>query len=77
MRQRVDSVVQGLLDEARDFKRLKTDDHRWRKIDKIISQNATQLLLLEVPKGVSRQIKILLVRCLLSQSESRLEEAAA
>jgi len=40
-RQRVDSVLHGLLDEERDYKRMKTDDARWKKIDGLIGKNTT------------------------------------
>ena len=50
-RSRLDSL-HGLLEDHRDYKRMKTDDSRWAKIDKRISQPSTQLILFEVPKGV-------------------------
>ena len=49
-RPRLDSI-HGLLNETRDYKRLKTTDLRWKKIDKTIQQPSTQLVLIEVPKG--------------------------
>jgi hypothetical protein len=49
-RPRLDSM-HGLLNETRDYKRLKTGDHRWAKIDKTLQKPATQLVLIEVPRG--------------------------
>jgi len=49
-RPRLDSM-HGLLNETRDYKRLKTADLRWKKIDKTINQSQTQLVLIEVPRG--------------------------
>jgi hypothetical protein len=42
--------MHGLLNETRDYKRLKTADLRWKKIDKTINQSQTQLVLIEVPR---------------------------
>lgn len=52
-RQRLDSVLHGLLDGERDMKKLGTEDSRWKKIDHIINKPTTSLILFEVPKGVS------------------------
>ena len=49
-RPRLDSM-HGLLNETRDYKRLKTADQRWVKIEKSIQKPATQLILIEVPRG--------------------------
>ena len=49
-RPRLDSM-HGLLNETRDYKRLKTADQRWVKIDKTLQKPATQLVLIEVPRG--------------------------
>ena len=49
-RPRLDSM-HGLLNETRDYKRLKTADQRWVKIDKSLQKSATQLVLIEVPRG--------------------------
>jgi len=43
--------MHGLLNETRDYKRLKTADQRWVKIDKTLQKPATQLVLIEVPRG--------------------------
>ena len=51
-RQRVDSVVHGLMSEHKDYKRMKTGDATWAKIDKLMNKPTTQLILVEVPKGV-------------------------
>eukprot|EP00347_Sterkiella_histriomuscorum_P017899 403347556 len=50
-RQRVDSIISGALSESAGFKRMRTGDVTWGKIDKIISKPSTQLILFEVPKG--------------------------
>jgi hypothetical protein len=41
------------VDEFYDFKRLKTGDEKWAKIDKLIKRKETELILFEVPKGVN------------------------
>ncbi|CDW80532.1 UNKNOWN [Stylonychia lemnae] len=50
-RQRVDSMIQGALNESASYKRLKIGDGTWSKIDKIIAKSSQQLILFEVPKG--------------------------
>jgi hypothetical protein len=49
-RPRLDSI-HGLMNETRDYKKLKTDDLRWKKIDKTINAPSTSLVLIEVPRG--------------------------
>jgi hypothetical protein len=51
-RPRLDSI-HGMMSEQRDFKRLKTSDARWKKVEKTLAQPQTQLILIEVPKGVN------------------------
>ncbi len=51
-RQRFDSIIHGVLNDEVDYKRMKTGDSTWNKIDKMISKANTQILLIEVPKGV-------------------------
>ena len=41
------------MSESAGYKKLKTGDQTWAKIDKIIGKPSTQLILFEVPKGVS------------------------
>jgi len=41
------------LNESSTFKKLKTGDSTWSKIDKIIAKDSSKLILFEVPKGVS------------------------
>lgn len=53
-RSRVDSVLHGLFDEARDLKRMTADGKKWKKISHIIAKPTTQLLLFEVPRGVTK-----------------------
>jgi hypothetical protein len=55
-RQRLDSVLHGILDEGRTYKRMRADGQRWKKISQIINKPDTQLLLFEVPKDVSTQV---------------------
>lgn len=50
-RERLDSVIHGVLDDSRDLKKLKTADARWAKISQIIGKPTTQLILFEVPRG--------------------------
>lgn len=62
-RPRLDSI-HGMMSEQRDFKRLKTTDQRWKKVEKTIMQPSTQLILIEVPKGViTIHSQISIVRC--------------
>ena len=49
----MDSVFNRVMDEHHDYKLMKTGDATWAKVDKMIAKPHTQLLLLEVPKGVS------------------------
>ena len=40
-RQRVDSIISGALSESAGFKKMKTGDTTWAKIDKIIAKPST------------------------------------
>jgi hypothetical protein len=76
-RPRLDSI-HGMMSEQRDFKRLKTTDQRWKKVEKTIMQPQTQLILIEVPKGVITYLsKNTIVRCKHPFWQSRLEKASA
>jgi hypothetical protein len=41
------------MDQFRDYKRMKVGDKKWAKVDKLIRDDDTKLVLFEVPKGVS------------------------
>ena len=54
MRERIDSNLSDVYDEFRDYKKLKVDSEgKWAKVNKLISKDFTQLVLFEVPRGVS------------------------
>ena len=52
-RQRLDSVLHGVLEGGKELVKMTTDSQRWKKIDQIINKPESQLVLLEVPRGVS------------------------
>lgn len=37
-RQRLDSVLHGLMEDVKDNKRMRTDGQRWKKINQIINK---------------------------------------
>ena len=53
-RQRFDSIIHGVMNEHRDYKRMKTGDSTWNKVAKIMAKPSTRLMLIEVPKGVRK-----------------------
>ena len=40
-RHRNDSIIQTVNDEFQDFKRMKTGDAKWAKVDKMIGKSAS------------------------------------
>ena len=52
-RSRADSVLGNRMDEHVNFKKMKTNSSRWAKLRQTIDKKGTQLVLFEVPKGVS------------------------
>lgn len=40
-RSRRDSIYNDVLNEFKDYKRMKVGDHKWAKVDKLISKDST------------------------------------
>ena len=53
-RSRADSVLGNRMDELHDFRKLKSaHSSKWRKVRRVIDEEHTKLMLIEVPKNVS------------------------
>ncbi len=46
-------MLHGVLEGGKELVKMTTDSQRWKKIDQIINKPESQLVLLEVPRGVS------------------------